>query len=82
MQIDERDSQCEKADSGIDASLEPDSNVTVARDRHTWKHFLPSVSTVEGMQIDEREEQWENEYLSIQQSLEPGSNITVEMDSQ
>jgi hypothetical protein len=34
MQIDRRDEQLETAESSIDESLEPDSNVTVERDSH------------------------------------------------
>jgi hypothetical protein len=57
MQIDESDEQDKKADSSIDESFEPDSNVTVERDSHPEKQLLPSFSTEEGMQIDESDEQ-------------------------
>jgi hypothetical protein len=57
MQIDESDEQDQKADSSIDESREPDSNVTLERDLHPWKQYLPSFSTEEGMQIDESDEQ-------------------------
>jgi hypothetical protein len=40
--------------------LEPDSNVTVERDRHSEKHCRQSLSTDEGIQIDESDEQPEN----------------------
>jgi hypothetical protein len=41
----------------MDESFEPDSNVTVERDSHCKKQFLPSLSTDEGMQMHESEKQ-------------------------
>jgi hypothetical protein len=57
MQNDESDEQNQNADLAIDESFEPDSNVTLERDLHPSKHFLPSISTEEGMKIDESDEQ-------------------------
>jgi hypothetical protein len=80
MQIDESEEQYANAYSSMDESLERDSNVTVERDLHPEKQYLPSVSTDEGMQIDESEEQYANAYSSMDESLEPDSNVTVERD--
>jgi hypothetical protein len=60
--------------------LEPDSNVTVERDWHKEKQYLPRRSTDEGMQIDESDEQFKNADSSIDESLEPDSNVTAERD--
>jgi hypothetical protein len=80
MQIDESDVQFENADSWMDESLDPDSNVTVERDPQLSKQCLPSRSTDEGMQMDERDEQYENANPSMDESLEPDSNVTVDRD--
>jgi hypothetical protein len=80
MQIDESDEQHRNADSSIDESLAPDSNVTVERDSHSLKHQLLSCSTEEGMQIDESDEQKRNADSAIDESREPDSNVTVERD--
>jgi hypothetical protein len=53
MQIDESDEQRQNAASSICDSREPDSNVTVARERQYSKHRPQSLTTEEGMQIDE-----------------------------
>jgi hypothetical protein len=58
MKIDESDEQKENADSAIDESFEPDSNVTIERDSHPKKQDLPSILTEEGMKIDESDEQY------------------------
>jgi hypothetical protein len=79
MQIDESDEQPENADSAIDESLEPDSNVTVERDLHLEKHHLPRLSTEEGMKIDESDEHQANADSPIDKSLEADSKITVEI---
>jgi hypothetical protein len=81
MQIDESDEQYRNADSSMDESLEPDSNVTVERESHSEKQVLPRLSTDEGMQIDESDEQFQNEDSSMDDSLEPDSNVTVERES-
>jgi hypothetical protein len=78
MQIDESDEKCPNADSSIDKSFEPDSNVTVARDQHRSKHHLLSFSTEEGMQIDESREHKQNGDSPIEESFEPDSNVTIE----
>jgi hypothetical protein len=39
MKIDENDGQFQNADSSMDESLEPDSNVTVERDPQSEKQF-------------------------------------------
>jgi hypothetical protein len=82
MQIDESDEHPENADSSIDESLEPDSNVTVERDSHPQKHLKSSLSTEDGMQIDESDGQYKNEDSAIDESLEPNSNVIVERDLQ
>jgi hypothetical protein len=51
MQIDESDEHFQNANSSIDKSLEPDSNVTVERDLHPEKQFRRTVTVEEGMQI-------------------------------
>jgi hypothetical protein len=56
MQIDESDEQLSKAESGIDESLPPGSNVTIKRDQQSKKHSGSSFSTDDGMQIDESDE--------------------------
>jgi hypothetical protein len=80
MQIDESDEHFKSAESSIDESLEPDSNVAVERDRHPEKQFLQRFSTEEGMQIDESDEHFKNAESSIDDSLEPDSNVSVERD--
>jgi hypothetical protein len=57
MQIDESDEQYKNADSSMNESLEPDSNVTAERDLHPWKQSGPSLSTEDGMQMDESDKQ-------------------------
>jgi hypothetical protein len=79
MQIDESDEQQANADSLIDESFEPDSNVTVERDLQAERHLLPSFSTDEGMQIDESDEQSQNANSSIDESREPDSKNTFEI---
>jgi hypothetical protein len=66
IQIDERDEHQKNADSSIDESFEPDSNVIVERDVHREKHSLQSFSTDEGIQIDESDEHRENAAVSIE----------------
>jgi hypothetical protein len=81
MQIDESDEQCQNADSSMNESLEPDSNVTVKMDSDSQKQCLPRLSTDEGMQIDDSEEHQQNADSLMEESLEPDSNVTVERDS-
>jgi hypothetical protein len=81
MQIDETDEQDRNADSSMDESLEPDSNVTLERELHLSKQCLPSLSTDEGMQIDESDEQQQNTPSSTTRSRESVSKITVEIVS-
>jgi hypothetical protein len=57
----------------ISSSLVLDSNVTVERDSHPKKQYLPSISTEEGMKIDESDEQKENAEAPIHRSAEPVS---------
>jgi hypothetical protein len=78
IQIDESDEQLENACRSIRESLEPDSNVTLERARHSWKHFSQTTSTDDGMQIDETDEHSENACFSIRASLELASNVTLE----
>jgi hypothetical protein len=82
MQIDESDEHNKNADSSTDESFEPDSNVTVERDRHPEKQFVLSCSTEEGMRIDESDEQERNADSSIDESREPDSNVIIERDLQ
>jgi hypothetical protein len=56
MQIDESDEQFQNDESPINESCEPDSNVTVERDRQLKNVFLQSVRRDEGIQIDESDE--------------------------
>jgi hypothetical protein len=49
MQIDESDEHFPNADSSIDESREPDSNVTVKRDLHPSKQWSPTSLMEEGM---------------------------------
>jgi hypothetical protein len=65
----------------MDESLESDSNVSVERDLHPEKQFLPSLSTEEGMQIDDSDEQNQNADSPMDESLESDSNVSVERDS-
>jgi hypothetical protein len=68
MQIDESDEQPRNAESAIDESFEPDSNVTLERDSHSQKHLSPSISTEEGMIIDESDEEEANANSAIDES--------------
>jgi hypothetical protein len=52
IQIDERDEHLAKTPLALHESLEPESNVTVERDRHSLKQKPQSFSTEEGMQMD------------------------------
>jgi hypothetical protein len=49
----------------VQESVEPDSKVTVERDRQSKKQLWKSFTIVEGMQIDESEVQQENALFSI-----------------
>jgi hypothetical protein len=77
MQIDESDEQCKKANSPINESREPDSNVIVERDVHPEKQERAICSTEEGIQMDESDEQSENADSPINDILEPDSNVIV-----
>jgi hypothetical protein len=57
MQIDESRRQFVNAFISIQASLEPDSKVTLESAEHSAKHRGPSFSSAAGMQIDESDEQ-------------------------
>jgi hypothetical protein len=82
MQNDESDEHSQNANSAIDESWEPDSNVTVERDPHSKKQFSPVLSIEEGMQIDESDEHVQNADSAIDESWEPDSNVTVKRDLQ
>jgi hypothetical protein len=60
-QIAQSDEQSENAPAEIHASSEPDSNVTIERDRHPAKHFSHNSLTAAGTQNDESDEHFENE---------------------
>jgi hypothetical protein len=70
-QIEESDAQDENAPDSICDSLEPASNATLQSAPHVSKHFVPSVSTEDGMQIAVSEDQNVNPACSICKSREP-----------
>jgi hypothetical protein len=79
MQIDESDSHTQNACFSIRDSLEPDSNVIIARTPLLEKQDSQIVSTEDGMQIDVSDVHNLNASFSIRESLEPDSNVTVKM---
>jgi hypothetical protein len=81
MEIDESEHR-QKAESAIHEILQPDSNVTVARDWHRQKQPPPSFSREEGIQIDRSEGHVKKAWSSIDESLESDSNVTVERTAQ
>jgi hypothetical protein len=42
--------------------------VTIERDLHSEKQYLPTISTEEGMKIDESDKQFQNAYSAIDES--------------
>jgi hypothetical protein len=68
IQIDKSEPQYANAPLSIETNLEPDSNVTVAREAHEEKQDRGILSIDEGIQIDERAEQPINAKLSIYES--------------
>lgn len=79
MRIDDN-GQCENAYSPISESAEPDSNVTVERDRHSRKQAHWSSWTERGTQIETSVQHLENAERSINARVELGSNVTTDMD--
>jgi hypothetical protein len=80
MQIDRRDEQFSNTEDSMHERLEPESNVTVASDRHPWKHCGQSCLTDDGMQIEESDKQFPNTAHPIQKSLEGDSKVTAERE--
>jgi hypothetical protein len=58
MQIDESCEQPWNAELPMRERLDPNSKVTVTRERQPQKHEAHILSTDEGMQIDESDEQF------------------------
>jgi hypothetical protein len=80
--MDRRDGQPENSDAATLERREPDSKVTVARDRHSLKHSLPRSSREEGRQIDDSNGHASNTLTPMHVNLEPNSNVTLESDSE
>jgi hypothetical protein len=62
------DRQFQNAESPINESLAPPSNLTLESGLHPRKHFSARVSTDEGILIDESDEQRWNALASIVES--------------
>jgi hypothetical protein len=78
MKTDESDEQNANAPASRRESLEPGSNVTVARLSHRKKQFEPTVTTEQGRQIELSDEHSANAAAPITESLEPSSNTTFD----
>jgi hypothetical protein len=78
MQIEERDRQLANAESPIDKSRQPDSNVTIESRGQSEKQSRPSVLTENGMQTEESDGEPMNAWSWISESFESEVNAIVE----
>jgi hypothetical protein len=74
--IDDNETQPLNASCPMQTSLDPHSNETFERDRHSMKQPMARFSTDEGMQMAESDEQEENAASGKDTKLEPDSNVT------
>jgi hypothetical protein len=68
MQIDKSNEHCSNMEGSRRDRLDPDSNVTFAREVHPEKQHCLSLVTDEGMQMDESDEHWLNADASMHQT--------------